>query len=211
MRQYELDEFKSAKFWVNEGRPNKDWDGHYSYKGYKHFWRFLFSNVGRPFNNVKSSLLKKKFSNALNIRDLLATHVYLDCEVIDGAVYQNGKIIPRWKTFYVDQHGILCYKEKEGRQRPTHHPRVHFINEYEGLVYHEDGWWRFRYRPITANWNGWDVILGWDGRRIGPTFSNPSYKIFINDREAVRFYGRPIYAYEKTLASQKDLERIDHA
>lgn len=74
--------------------------------------RWLRSQVGRPWNKVRSELFARFDTRTTAGRHILFCHLLPDVE-------QNGGALRRGRRFYVSAHGILCCDEPGRRQRKS--------------------------------------------------------------------------------------------
>ncbi|MBW4614292.1 MAG: hypothetical protein KME21_13670 [Desmonostoc vinosum HA7617-LM4] len=167
-------------------------------------YRWLRSQVGKPWNNVYSELSYRLNATTLSGQHILS-HVWdfveLNVVLIDGIPYRKdnhkhrlGEFNWRWrKQLYVHpEQMILCQIEKIPNQPEIKRNNLVILDPYHQYHLLNDIWYLITLADFPATQLAFDVLL----------------KAVINYETARQQYGRKIYAISKRQCNKKEIKFI---
>jgi hypothetical protein len=169
-------------------------------------YRFLRSNVGRPWNKVYSELcagLDKRKATGLHIFQHLESMVRRDCYIDDNRKVRCIKDRDREVSgFYVHPRtGLLCEAPRQSsrerkRTRLQFEPVTRFmLGDNVAYQKHEDIWYRVKLQHLVVSWKD--------------EFTTVVYDLFLK-RKVKLNGGENWVAIEKKQCNREELKEVNH-
>jgi hypothetical protein len=178
--------------------------------------RYLRKQVGRPWDKVFSEICENISRDSAvqdHVRDHVHDYVATNVFVIDGVLHYSTKwgrplpVVPHWfriPFFYVCPHsGLLKMVENVARRkarRVSPVPDLCRMIDYDTAFVRHQGhwsWMRFEAFPKTqSKWVGEPVVT-----------MDALQKLLISRADAVKLYGRAVFATEARPASREEIRK----